>query len=118
MFLLLLFFFCFFLFFFFFFLMIRRPPRSTLFPLHDALPILSRIVLRKRTECKAVSRRREEAEARAEPRSRNRARRAFNRRGIEGTGLSQCGRRCATYREEESESYHNIPRKGATGPSV
>src|SRR3712207_6991775 len=24
---------------FFFFLMIRRPPRSTLFPLHDALPI-------------------------------------------------------------------------------
>src|SRR3712207_8056100 len=23
----------------FFFLMIRRPPRSTLFPLHDALPI-------------------------------------------------------------------------------
>src|SRR3712207_8119554 len=24
----------------FFFLMIRRPPRSTLFPLHDALPIL------------------------------------------------------------------------------
>src|SRR5574341_493506 len=25
--------------FFFFFLMIRRPPRSTLFPLHDALPI-------------------------------------------------------------------------------
>src|SRR3712207_7056948 len=25
---------------FFFFLMIRRPPRSTLFPLHDALPIL------------------------------------------------------------------------------
>src|SRR2546426_7953314 len=27
------------LFFFFFFLMIRRPPRSTLFPLHDALPI-------------------------------------------------------------------------------
>src|SRR5689334_23599837 len=29
-----------FFFFFFFFLMIRRPPRSTLFPLHDALPIL------------------------------------------------------------------------------
>src|SRR5438094_9245365 len=29
------------LFFFFFFLMIRRPPRSTLFPLHDALPIWS-----------------------------------------------------------------------------
>src|SRR6476646_11792182 len=27
-------------FFLFFFLMIRRPPRSTLFPLHDALPIL------------------------------------------------------------------------------
>src|SRR5467141_5123565 len=27
------------LFLFFFFLMIRRPPRSTLFPLHDALPI-------------------------------------------------------------------------------
>src|SRR5688572_33288719 len=26
-------------FFLFFFLMIRRPPRSTLFPLHDALPI-------------------------------------------------------------------------------
>src|SRR5574341_2387154 len=26
--------------FFFFFLMIRRPPRSTLFPYHDALPIL------------------------------------------------------------------------------
>src|SRR2546429_10007921 len=26
-------------FFSFFFLMIRRPPRSTLFPLHDALPI-------------------------------------------------------------------------------
>src|SRR5256885_6400394 len=25
----------------FFFLMIRRPPRSTLFPLHDALPISS-----------------------------------------------------------------------------
>src|SRR2546426_611935 len=25
--------------FFFFFLMIRRPPRSTLFPYHDALPI-------------------------------------------------------------------------------
>src|SRR2546429_8488457 len=25
--------------FIFFFLMIRRPPRSTLFPLHDALPI-------------------------------------------------------------------------------
>src|SRR3712207_8196410 len=25
----------------FFFLMIRRPPRSTLFPLHDALPIFS-----------------------------------------------------------------------------
>src|SRR3989440_2600886 len=25
---------------FFFFLMIRRPPRSTLFPYHDALPIL------------------------------------------------------------------------------
>src|SRR5574343_1996037 len=25
--------------FLFFFLMIRRPPRSTLFPLHDALPI-------------------------------------------------------------------------------
>src|SRR2546422_9921490 len=24
---------------YFFFLMIRRPPRSTLFPLHDALPI-------------------------------------------------------------------------------
>src|SRR3712207_8461636 len=24
-----------------FFLMIRRPPRSTLFPLHDALPIFS-----------------------------------------------------------------------------
>src|SRR5947209_13865172 len=24
---------------FFFFLIIRRPPRSTLFPLHDALPI-------------------------------------------------------------------------------
>src|SRR2546421_3569734 len=36
-------FFCFFflIFFFFFFLMIRRPPRSTLFPLHDALPISS-----------------------------------------------------------------------------
>src|SRR2546421_11459652 len=34
-------FFCFFflIFFYFFFLMIRRPPRSTLFPLHDALPI-------------------------------------------------------------------------------
>src|SRR5215813_15378383 len=32
----------FFFVFFFFFLMIRRPPRSTLFPLHDALPILSR----------------------------------------------------------------------------
>src|ERR1035441_5422422 len=30
---------CFSLFFFFFFLMIRRPPRSTLFPYHDALPI-------------------------------------------------------------------------------
>ena len=29
----------FFFFFSFFFLMIRRPPRSTLFPLHDALPI-------------------------------------------------------------------------------
>src|SRR5256885_13653682 len=28
-----------FCFFFFFFLMIRRPPRSTLFPLHAALPI-------------------------------------------------------------------------------
>src|SRR4029434_11350500 len=28
-----------FLFLFFFFLMIRRPPRSTLFPSHDALPI-------------------------------------------------------------------------------
>src|SRR5262249_61031689 len=27
---------------FFFFLMIRRPPRSTLFPLHDALPILTK----------------------------------------------------------------------------
>src|SRR3989304_2855682 len=27
---------------FVFFLMIRRPPRSTLFPLHDALPILAR----------------------------------------------------------------------------
>src|SRR2546422_5441640 len=26
----------------FFFLMIRRPPRSTLFPLHDALPIYAR----------------------------------------------------------------------------
>src|SRR3712207_7981379 len=25
-----------------FFLMIRRPPRSTLFPLHDALPIFTR----------------------------------------------------------------------------
>src|SRR5688572_32881569 len=31
-----------FLFFIFFFLMIRRPPRSTLFPLHDALPIWAR----------------------------------------------------------------------------
>src|SRR5256885_7361934 len=30
---------------FFFFLMIRRPPRSTLFPLHDALPILLKRVL-------------------------------------------------------------------------
>src|SRR6266850_8148469 len=28
-----------FFFFFFFFLMIRRPPRSTLFPYNDALPI-------------------------------------------------------------------------------
>src|SRR2546421_568115 len=28
--------------FFFFFLMIRRPPRSTLFSLHDALPISAR----------------------------------------------------------------------------
>src|SRR5882672_4219736 len=28
----------------FFFLMIRRPPRSTLFPLHDALPIFARSV--------------------------------------------------------------------------
>src|SRR2546430_14779540 len=27
----------------FFFLMIRRPPRSTLFPLHDALPIYGRV---------------------------------------------------------------------------
>src|SRR5206468_12196873 len=26
---------------FFFFFMIRRPPRSTLFPLHDALPIFA-----------------------------------------------------------------------------
>src|SRR5437773_10063874 len=30
---------------FFFFLMIRRPPRSTLFPLHDALPICFKIVV-------------------------------------------------------------------------
>src|SRR2546422_9137248 len=29
---------------FFFFLMIRRPPRSTLFPYNDALPILSNLV--------------------------------------------------------------------------
>src|SRR2546429_6884395 len=29
----------------FFFLMIRRPPRSTLFPLHDALPISDRITV-------------------------------------------------------------------------
>src|SRR3712207_8917418 len=28
----------------FFFLMIRRPPRSTLFPLHDALPIFVIVV--------------------------------------------------------------------------
>src|SRR5256885_11414760 len=28
---------------FFFFLMIRRPPRSTLFPLHDALPISAHV---------------------------------------------------------------------------
>src|SRR5215467_11862530 len=31
--------FLFYYFFFFFFLMIRRPPRSTLFPYNDALPI-------------------------------------------------------------------------------
>src|SRR2546426_12722055 len=31
-----------FLYFIFFFLMIRRPPRSTLFPYHDALPISRR----------------------------------------------------------------------------
>src|SRR2546422_4391378 len=30
--------------FFFFFLMIRRPPRSTLFPYTDALPICRRVV--------------------------------------------------------------------------
>src|SRR3712207_7656540 len=29
---------------FFFFLMIRRPPRSTLFSLHDALPILIQLL--------------------------------------------------------------------------
>src|SRR5215211_4306466 len=36
------FFVVFFFVFFFFFLMIRRPPRSTLFPYNDALPILLR----------------------------------------------------------------------------
>src|SRR6266540_6235966 len=35
---------------FFFFLMIRRPPRSTLFPYHDALPI-SRWRARSRKSC-------------------------------------------------------------------
>src|SRR3712207_7944630 len=39
---------------YFFFLMIRRPPRSTLFPLHDALPIYSSAI-RVRTEEKHLA---------------------------------------------------------------
>src|SRR3712207_8658747 len=40
---------------FFFFLMIRRPPRSTLFPYHDALPICDRgAILGRRPDVRRV----------------------------------------------------------------
>src|SRR5438034_9519299 len=43
---------------FFFFLMIRRPPRSTLFPYTDALPIYRRTTSPPRSRLRACRRRR------------------------------------------------------------
>src|SRR5690349_24929292 len=49
-----LFFFYLYFHFFFFFLMIRRPPRSTLFSLHDALPIFRRLSVASFVVCSSV----------------------------------------------------------------
>src|SRR5256885_12949704 len=51
--------------FFFFFLMIRRPPRSTLFPLHDALPISGALRRRRRAVRRAADRDRSRTEVAA-----------------------------------------------------
>src|SRR5690242_21934688 len=55
------------LYFFFFFLMIRRPPRSTLFPLHDALPISDVVALGgERNRCERAHHRHARGVARSE----------------------------------------------------
>src|SRR5256885_7118469 len=84
----------------FFFLMIRRPPRSTLFSLHDALPIYPRL-----PESRLPARRRARR-----PRGRSR-RSVLSGRSEEHTSelQSPCNLVCRLLLEKKNTTYYQHP---------